>query len=213
MRQFPVTVLVFFCLIAFCGCTQKMTREEKAAETGRIMARAFIEELAKLARESLKKAESEEAARALARAFAEELQRLAEDSFKEKELRSNMHRTQLVLEDFSTMAEGAYPVERNQMVRDILVTFGFPRMEKANQSIDALLPSSFRNPFSEKLPALSVSQKDPPDWSLELLGQVIWVPVKLYVPKEGTPGMVARGYKIYGAGPLGLLDLVLEYSQ
>jgi hypothetical protein len=199
-----IVILVLLCLCVATGCKKGKTEEERAAELGRIMARAFVEELKE---KGLMEEEAEEAGRAMARAFAEELGEKAKSGYREGELKSNMHKVQLALEDFSTMAEGAYPSGPHQMVRDVLVALGYAKIERADQTIDSLLPSNFKNPYNDELPGLSVSTKDPPDWSIELLGQVVWVPIGI------TAGEAARGYKIYGVGPLGLLDRVLESSR
>ncbi len=211
--RFALAFLIFpLCTALGCGTQEEKTEEEKAAEAGRILARAFIDELANQAAESMDREEAEEAGRALARGFVEELQRLAAESFTGK-LRSNMHRVQLALEDFSTMAEGAYPAERSQMVRDVLAAMGYPRVPAAFASIDSLLPSDFRNPFSEDLPALCVAKKDPPDWSAGFVGQVIWVPTGVTAPRHDSLGSVAEGYKLYGGSSSKLLSLVLSSGR
>jgi prepilin-type N-terminal cleavage/methylation domain-containing protein len=77
---------------------------------------------------------------------------------KEASLKSNMHTMQLSAEDFSTMAEGAYPADLAKTVSQALNSLGFPTSASATQSIagataglrtgaDALLPTEFKNPF------------------------------------------------------------------
>jgi len=78
---------------------------------------------------------------------------------KEASLKSNTHTLQLAAENFSSMAEGAYPDDCGTTVSEVLVDLGYPAIATAVKSIagaangvspsgsDVLLPLSFKNPF------------------------------------------------------------------
>lgn len=182
MRRLCLVLGIAVCLAASLGCKEKMTEEERAIEAGKAMAKALIEELGKLAEES--------------------------PQAKRGKVISNMHSLQLALEDFSTMAEGAYPVGPKITTGQVIATLGYSPLPSQIQTVDLLLKNfeNFENPYRSDLPAMSIVRTDPPRWSIELLGQAIWVPI------EGD-SIKATKYKIYGAVGGGLLELVLSTAQ
>lgn len=126
----------------------------------------------------------------------------------------NMQTLASALEGFarSTPHPGVYPAERSQTIADVYVAIGASRRdmpETYDVSIDSLLPSDFRNPYSDTLPAFSMSYEEPPDWTLEHMGQVIWIPVMVIAPRHDTLEQIALGYRLYGVAPAELMTLVL----
>jgi len=182
--RFLVVTLVVFCLCAAVGCKKEETEEQKALDVAQVTADALIEELEELGQ--------------------------GKPITKHALVKQNMQTVMLALEDFSTMAEGRYPAERSQTTGDVIVATGGRAATTANQSIDSLLPSDFRNPYEERFPALTLGSRTPPDWTLKNLGQVIWVPQKVSAPVHDTLGKIAEGYRLYGIAPSGPLNLVLS---
>lgn len=137
---------------------------------------------------------------------------------KEAQLKSNMHTLQLFVEDFSTLADGFYPPDINTSVEKTTpyakgtlrsLADAWPhdpaKGDQINSTGKGLLPGKghFKNPYNPYGPAVATSLIDPPTWLDSMIGVVWYVPVDVM-------GSGARGYKIYGAGEKGLLDLVLK---
>jgi hypothetical protein len=124
---------------------------------------------------------------------------------KRGEVIRNMHTLKLVLEEFSRGTYGGYPSGPDITTGQVTEAMGFPATQGQTQTANSMLGSyeNFVNPYRSDLPVMSVSLRDPPKWSLELLGQVVWVPV---VPD----GAKAAGFKAYGAGPEGFYDIVVK---
>ena len=135
------------------------------------------------------------------------------DRAKEASLRSNMHTLQLAAEDFSTMAEGAYPDDCATTVSEVLVRLGFSTVSSATKSIagaasgtspsgsDVLLPIGFKNPF---LPTDNSWESNAPG---TISGCSYW---------ECLPcgaAVAAEGYSIRGYGKNALLVLILTAGQ
>ena len=150
-------------------------------------------------------------------AMVEKTSPLGEEREKEAKLKSNMHTLQLAAEDFSTLADGAYPVDINISIEKTTpsargdqrsIADAYPhdpaKGYQINSSEKGLLPGKgrFTNPYDPNGPALATSLVDPPVWLDSMIGVVWYVPIE--VGKSG-----ARGYKIYGAGEKGLLKLIL----
>lgn len=143
---------------------------------------------------------------------------------KEASLKSNMHTLQLAAEDFSTMAEGAYPATINATVGQVVQELGYTPPVSAptvtlslvgtgtsdpvtggeiSASEDGLLPSGLRNPMDSARPAVGTwNEGGKPQWSRDTVGMVWYVPVD-------AKGHSAKGYEIYGVGAKDILTLVL----
>ena len=131
---------------------------------------------------------------------------------KEASLRSNMHTLQLAAEDFSTMAEGAYPQDCATTVSEALVDLGFGAVSSATKSIagaasgppmggSPLLPSGFKNPF---LPTDD-------GWQSVNPGTTSGCTYFRGLPESGTEARQA--YSIRGYGKDALLVLILTAAQ
>ena len=132
---------------------------------------------------------------------------------KEASLKSNMHTLQLAAEDFSTMAEGAYPEDCATTVSEVLVNLGFGTIASATKSIaglttgtspsgsDVLLPLAFKNPF---LPT-DVA------WVSAAPGQVSGCTYFESLPTSAS--VSAQAYSIRGYGKDALLVLILTAGQ
>ncbi len=143
-------------------------------------------------------------------------QKLAEIARKAKErsVERNMHRVQLNLEEFSTLAEWAYPATLAVTVGEVLTGLSYTVSEKPSSICgedpgippygpQAMVPSEMRNPFDPARTCIVTSKTDPPEWSPDLRGVVFYIPLRI-------KGKMALGYRIYGAGESGLLDIVLS---
>lgn len=141
------------------------------------------------------------------KSLLEELKVLAKKDPKGKreQVVKNMHTLHLVLEEFSADAYGGFPVDPNTTTGRVTESLGFPSKRGQNLTINSLLQQHehFKNPYKASLPAFSISRRDPPKWSLSLLGQVVWVPV-------AYDNVKSTGYKLYGAGPDGFYRSVVR---
>jgi hypothetical protein len=129
-----------------------------------------------------------------------------------------MRTLQLAVDDFSSITGGYYPADLNITVSEVLANLGKVsndqssiagakgvdsiRMRDVGSRGPALLPAEYANPYYESRPALVTLSSDLPKWTPEVEGIVFYVPL-------GVKGRLATGYKIYGAGREGLLDLAL----
>jgi len=134
---------------------------------------------------------------------------------KEASLKSNMHTLQLAAEDFSTMAEGAYPSDLSKTVSQALIALNYPAVSTAVQSIagaavgiapvsPCLLPENFKNPF---LPTANAFQS--------LLGNAspAVVPgITAFTALDVTTDACTQ-YSIRGYGKDAVLVLVLTSGQ
>ena len=135
------------------------------------------------------------------------------DRAKEASLRSNMHTLQLAAEDFSTMAEGAYPEDCVTTVSEVLSDLMFAPPLYAVQSIagaaagispsgtNVLLPLGFKNPF---LPTDN-------SWESNAPGTISGCTYYESLPTSAT--VAAQGYSIRGYGKDALLVLILTAGQ
>jgi hypothetical protein len=141
------------------------------------------------------------------KSLLEELRELAKHDPKGKreQVIKNMHTLHLVLEEFSADAYGGFPVDPNTTTGRVTESLGFPSRRGQTHTVNSLLDEHehFKNPYKSSLPVFSISKRDPPKWSLSLLGQVIWVPV-------AYDNVKSTGYKLYGAGPNGFYDSVVK---
>ena len=130
---------------------------------------------------------------------------------KEASLKSNMHTLQLAAEDFSTMAEGAYPQDCVTTVSEVLIDLGYPAAS-ALKSIagvaagppmgdDPLLPAGFKNPF---LPTDD-------GWQSVNPGDISGCTYYRSLPETGNESRQA--YSIRGYGKDALLVLILSAGQ
>lgn len=147
---------------------------------------------------------------------------------KEAGVKSNMHTLQLAVENFSTMAEGAYPASTGdaltKTVSDILGAMGInsannqqlattdPMLRGSTDSL-SLLPgnNTYANPFSPAV-AAEVCESYANDLQahdvLDNAGQVF------YAPQIGNATVpAADGYIIWGDGAKVVLALVLRSGQ
>jgi prepilin-type N-terminal cleavage/methylation domain-containing protein len=135
---------------------------------------------------------------------------------KEASLKSNMHTMQLATEDFSTMAEGGYPINCAVTVSDVLSDLLYNPPGSATQSIagqatgtgpavgtDYLLPENFKNPF---LPSQNAFES-PADPTSEISG------CTYYNHFGAVTGTAAEAYSIRGYGKDAVLVLVLTAGQ
>lgn len=148
-----------------------------------------------------------EAGQAFVKGMAEESERIANEMRKEKriaELKIRMHKFQLALEDFSLSADGKYPTDFENI--------GYADLSIGSEPYDPTKIVVFGQSIIDIVPWIRLNKEDPPIWSTSLKNRVIWVPVGRIVSKhkEYLPDTLAKGYKIYGAGPDSLLTLVLE---
>lgn len=132
---------------------------------------------------------------------------------KEASLKSNMHTLQLAAEDFSTMAEGAYPATLSNTVSEVLSALNYVPPSSAIQSIagaasgiapqgtDYLLPENFKNPF---LPAQNAFESNDP--TSQISGCT-------YFTSLGLTGPAAIAYSVRGYGKDAVLVLVLTAGQ
>ena len=133
---------------------------------------------------------------------------------KEASLKSNMHTLQLAAEDFSTMAEGAYPFDCATTVSAVLSFLGYPAVLTATKSIagatsgmspqvanDPLLPLGFKNPF---LPIDPSWKSVPPD---DVSG------CSYFESLPPTADIAKQAYSIRGHGKDALLVLILTAGQ
>ncbi|MFQ5905687.1 MAG: type II secretion system protein [bacterium] len=135
---------------------------------------------------------------------------------KEASLKSNMHTMQLAAEDFSTMAEGAYPIDLSKTVSEVLVALGYPQVLTATQTIagatsgkvptgNALLPENFKNPFlptANSFESLSGNTSPTETSGITSFYQV------------GTAtGAASEAYSVRGYGKDAVLVLVLSSGQ
>jgi hypothetical protein len=189
------------------GTPDKAEEELKRLRSDVIALREEVNRLKEVIRELQERLSSYEAASPVGQARK-----------KESKLKSNMHTLQLVVEDFSTLADGAYPLDINSTVEKVnnwskgdlrSISDAYPhdpaKGDQINKTGNALLPEkgNFVNPFNPTGPAVATSFVDPPTWLVSMIG-VVW-----YVPIEVKDAQVL-GYKIYGAGEKGLLDLILK---
>ena len=132
---------------------------------------------------------------------------------KEASLKANMHTLQLAAEDFSTMAEGAYPNTCATTVSDVLAALSYPAVAAANKSIagavaglspsasnNPLLPLGFKNPF---LPTVNAWESNPPT---AISGCTYYESL----PGSGT---AEQAYSIRGYGKDAVLVLILTAGQ
>ncbi len=132
---------------------------------------------------------------------------------KEASLKSNMHTLQLSAENFSSMAEGAYPATCATTVSEVLADLGFGAVTAAVKSIaggangvspsgsDVLLPLSFKNPF---LPTVNA-------WVSGAAGTISGCTYYECLPTGASTS--AEEYSIRGFGKDALLVLVLTAGQ
>ncbi len=134
---------------------------------------------------------------------------------KEASLKSNMHTMQLATEDFSTMAEGGYPIDCAATVSQVLSDLNYVPPASATQSIagqasgtgplagaDYLLPENFKNPFLPSDNAFE-SPADPGATS----------GCTYYNNFGVTTTYAAEAYSIRGYGKDAVLVLVLTAGQ
>ena len=132
---------------------------------------------------------------------------------KEASLKSNMHTLQLSAEDFSTMAEGAYPNNCATTVSEVLAALLYPEVLSAIKSIagqtegaspaagdNPLLPLGFKNPF------LPVDNS----WESNAPGDT---PGCSYYQSLPGDGIAEVAYSIRGYGKDALLVLILTAGQ
>ena len=132
---------------------------------------------------------------------------------KEASLKSNMHTLQLAAEDFSSMAEGAYPKNCATTVSAVLSALGYPAVLTAVKSIAGaasgtspsggavLLPLTFKNPF---LPTFN-------SWESNAPGTISGCTYYESLPAGAI--VAAEEYSIRGFGKDALLVLVLTAGQ
>lgn len=132
---------------------------------------------------------------------------------KEATLKANMHTLQLAAENFSSMAEGAYPDDCATTVSEVLAALMYPGVTSAVKSIagaaaglspsgtDILLPPGFKNPF---LPSFNSWESNPP-------GTISGCTYYESLPAGAT--VAAEEYSIRGFGKDALLVLVLTAGQ
>ena len=132
---------------------------------------------------------------------------------KEASLKSNMHTLQLAAENFSSMAEGAYPDDCATTVSEVLAALTYPAVSSATKSIaggedglsptgaDVLLPLSFKNPF---LPTFN-------SWESNAPGTISGCTYYELLPAGAT--VAAEEYSIRGFGKDALLVVVLTAGQ
>lgn len=146
---------------------------------------------------------------------------------KEAGVKSNMHTLQLAVENFSTMAEGAYPASTGdaltKTVADILGAMGInslndqqlantdPMLRGSTDSL-SLLPgnNTYANPFSPAAAAEVCESvaNDLDAHTFDNAGQVF------YAPQIGNATVpAADGYIIWGDGAKVVLALVLRSGQ
>ncbi len=173
MRRDLAVLVGCLVTLAFAGCGE---REERSRQPERRAVGMSLEELAK-----------------------------EDPEGKRGEVIRNMHTLKLVLEEFSRGTYGGYPSGPDITTGQVTEAMGFPATAGQTQTASGMLKvyETFVNPYRSDLPVMSLSLRDPPKWSLDLLGQVIWVPV---VPD----GVKAAGYKVYGVGPDGFYDVVVK---
>jgi prepilin-type N-terminal cleavage/methylation domain-containing protein len=131
---------------------------------------------------------------------------------KEASLKSNMHTMQLAAEDFSTMAEGAYPATCARTVSEVLSALNYIPPSTAVQSIagqasgtgptgtDYLLPENFKNPFR---PTNNSFESNDPGATTGCT----------YFTALGLTGAAAEAYSVRGYGKDAVLVLVLTAGQ
>lgn len=176
-----IIVVLTSLLLSGIACQEKTSKQEKAAEAGKAIPSPLVEEIEKAA---------EDAARKSPRG-------------KMLALEANMHSFQLSLEYFSTMADGYYPLN--------METRCYDPDEGRFHIFSELIPAAIQNPYKQGSPPITISRQEPPKWSIDLLGQVIWVPLaKDVATSKHLPDTLAILYKVYGAGPDGFLDLILS---
>jgi hypothetical protein len=117
-------------------------------------------------------------------------------------LKTNMYRLQTALEVFSASCDKYYPSG--------FETRGYANLPVSDEPFDSSRVVVFKNSIAG-MPWVRISEKDPPQWSSDLRNQVVWIPTGKFVPerKAYLPDSVAKGYKIFGGGPDGFIDLVL----
>jgi prepilin-type N-terminal cleavage/methylation domain-containing protein len=133
---------------------------------------------------------------------------------KEASLKSNMHTMQLAAEDFSTMAEGAYPEDCSYTVSAVLAALQYVPPSTAIQSIAGqasglgptgsayLLPENFKNPF---LPSTNSFESPVVEGT---------TPGCTYFQSLGVvTSPAAQAYSIRGYGKDAILVLVLTAGQ
>ena len=136
-------------------------------------------------------------------------------------LKYNMFKVQSAVEGFRMWTGGYCPADINTTVKEVLHDLGDTSDNEYSiagakginsvrgtdiGSTGPALLVSFRNPFSRRTEALTMSLTDRPAWSSRVSGTVFYVP-------KGIKGKTATGYRIYGAGKDGLLDLVLSSGE
>jgi prepilin-type N-terminal cleavage/methylation domain-containing protein len=148
---------------------------------------------------------------------------------KEASTQSNMHTLQLAGEDFSTQAEGAYPMTLLSEVKDVLGDMGITTSPNSNHladadpadgqsvkpagTIDVLLPgnNTYRNPFTPADHSVQseAAQGIPATHTFVLSGEVFWIP-----DTTATTTNSSGGYTIKGDGANSLvLTLTLTSGQ
>ncbi len=140
-------------------------------------------------------------------------------------VKSNMHTLHLAIADFSTMAEGQFPAHPTTQVKDILNQMGIGGSTNDQRIADncpgtavmvnmgtdtALLPGNniYKNPFLLNAQSLDLhpDQNNPPAHAPIVpgasgQGTVYYTPVDI-------SGFTARGFKIFGDGARGILDMI-----
>jgi hypothetical protein len=146
----------------------------------------------------------------------------SERSFKTQQnmkVERNMHILEHAVRHFAGGAWGHYPADINTTVKQVLGQMGFSSDNPASVAgageLDSvkegeiglagptLLPPDMANPLQKSSPVIETVTPGPPSWSVEVVGTVFYVPLDVH-------GRIARAYKIYGAGPDGLVHLVLS---
>ena len=143
---------------------------------------------------------------------------------REASIQSNMHTLHFAVADFSTMAEGIFPSHPTTRVMDVLAQMGGGSTNDQRIADNcpgtaatvntgmgtALLPGNnvYRNPFLFNAHSLDVNpdQINPPAHApiapgISGQGTVYYTPVDIN-------GFAAAGFKIFGDGARGILDIV-----
>ncbi len=143
---------------------------------------------------------------------------------REASVKSNMHTLHLAIADFSTMVEGQFPDHPTTRVMDVIAQMGGGSTNDQRIADNcpgtavtvnmgtgtALLPGNnvYKNPFLLNAHSLDINpdQNNPPAHApiapgISGQGTVYYTPVDIN-------GFTARGFKIFGDGTRGILDMI-----